>query len=222
MRHSLAGKENYLPKHTSRCIRAAGIMALVLVLCGCGGMRGRTQVLWKYTLDYPSPAAQTVKPVSASLRVHLFTVVQSYNSTAMVYQPEPFKLQQYQRSSWRVNPGAMVTDYLLRDLRKQNLFSGVFSYRELNKARFALEGEIEQFAEVDEPAGRKAVLSVYVTLLDNAQKEVTKMIVCRKNYLFAEPFTQKGPVGFAQAMSRAMEKFSRQLISDLSRAIPPQ
>jgi len=222
MRHSLAGKENYLPKLIGRCTSAAGIMSLVLVLCGCGGLRGRTQVQWKYTLEYTSPLVQGLAAAPHVLRVNLFTVVQSYNSTAMIYQPAPFKLQQYQRSSWRVNPGDMVTDYLLRDLRKQNLFSGVFSYRELNKARFALEGEIEQFAEVDEPAGRKAVLSVYVTLLDTAQKEVTKMVVCRKNYLFAEPFGEKGPAGFAQGMSRAMEKFSRQLISDLSRAIPVQ
>ena len=73
----------------------------------------------------------------------------------MVYQPAPFKLQQYQSSTWRVNPGDMVTDYLLRDLRNQKLFKAVFSYREPSTARFALEGEIEQFAEVDETGGQK-------------------------------------------------------------------
>jgi len=221
MRHSLAGKENYLPKLIGRCISAAGIMALALVLCGCGGLRGRTQVQWKYTLEYTSPLVQGLAAAPHVLQVKLFTVVQNYNSTAMVYQPAAFKLQQYQRSSWRVNPGDMVTDYLLRDLRKQHLFKAVFSYREPGTARFALEGEIEQFAEVDETEGRKAVLSVYVTLLDSSQKDASKMIVWQKNYCFAEPFAGKGPAALAQAMSRAMEKFSRQLISDLSRAIPP-
>jgi ABC-type uncharacterized transport system auxiliary subunit len=222
MQHSRVTAHVFFQGHLRRVIKPALIGALVLAVSGCGGIRGRTQVLWKYTLDYPPPAVQALKPVSDSLRVNLFTVVQSYNTTAMVYQPAPFKLQQYQRSAWRVNPGDMVTDYLLRDLRKQNLFKAVFSYRELNKARFSLEGEIEEFAEVDEPAGKKAVLSVYVTLLDNAQKEVPKMIVCHKNYRVDEPFAEKGPAGFAQGMSRAMEKFSQQLTSDLSRSIPPQ
>ena len=61
-----------------------------------------------------------------------------------------------------------------------------------------LEGEIEQFAEVDEKDGRKAVLSVYVTLLDSSQKDASKMIVCQKNYRVTEPYTGKGPAAFAE------------------------
>jgi ABC-type uncharacterized transport system auxiliary subunit len=191
----------------------------MLTVSGCGGLRGRTQILWKYTLEYPSPMVQGLTPVHAALQVKLFTVAQNYNSTAMVYQPAPFKLQQYQNSKWRVNPGDMVTDYLLRDLRNQKLFRAVFSYREAREARFGLEGEIEQFAEVDEQGGRKAVLSVYVTLIDSSQKDASKMIVCQKNYLVTEPFTGKGPAAFAQGMSRAMAKFSQQLIQDLHHGI---
>jgi ABC-type uncharacterized transport system auxiliary subunit len=209
----------FLQRHCCRCIKTAGIIALMLAFSGCGGLRGRTQVLWKYTLDYPSPAVQGLTPVPAALQVKLFTVVQNYNSTAMVYQPAPFKLQQYQNSKWRVNPGDLVTDYLLRDLRNQKLFRAVFSYREAREARFGLEGEIEQFAEVDEKEGRKAVLSVYVTLLDSSQKDASKMIVCQKNYRVTEPFTGKGPAAFVEGMSRAMAKFSQQLIQDLHHGI---
>lgn len=212
-------KNNFLQRHCCRCIKAAGIIALMLAVSGCGGLRGRTQVLWKYTLDYTSPAVQGLTPVPAALQVKLFTVVQNYNSTAMVYQPAPFKLQQYQNSKWRVNPGDMVTDYLVRDLRNQKLFRAVFSYRESSEARFALEGEIEQFAEVDEKDGRKAVLSVYVTLLDSSQKDASKMIVWQKNYRVTEQYEGKGPAAFARGMSRAMEKFSQQLIQDLHHGI---
>jgi ABC-type uncharacterized transport system auxiliary subunit len=209
----------FLQRHCCRCVKTALIMVLMLAVSGCGALRGRTQVLWKYTLDYPSPAVQGLTPVNAALQVKLFTVVQNYNSTAMVYQPAPFKLQQYQNSKWRVNPGDMVTDYLLRDLRSQKLFKAVFSYRESSEARFALEGEIEQFAEVDEKDGRKAMLSVYVTLLDSSQQDASKMVVCQKNYWVAEPYAGKGPAAFAQGMSRAMEKFSRELAQDLQRGI---
>lgn len=210
---------NFIQRYCCRCIKTACIILLMLTVSGCGGLRGRTQILWKYTLEYPSPMVQGLTPVHAALQVKLFTVAQNYNSTAMVYQPAPFKLQQYQNSKWRVNPGDMVTDYLLRDLRNQKLFRAVFSYREAREARFGLEGEIEQFAEVDEQGGRKAVLSVYVTLIDSSQKDASKMIVCQKNYLVTEPFTGKGPAAFAQGMSRAMAKFSQQLIQDLHHGI---
>ena len=182
MQQRTDGEHDFLQRHCCRCIKTALVISLMMAVSGCGALRGRTQILWKYTLEYPSPVAQGLAPVNAALQVKLFTVVQNYNSTAMVYQPEPFKLQQYQNSKWRVSPGDMVTDYLLRDLRNQKLFRAVFSYRESSEARFALEGEIEQFAEVDEKDARKAVLSVYVTLLDSSQKDASKMIVCQKNY----------------------------------------
>jgi ABC-type uncharacterized transport system auxiliary subunit len=222
MQQRMDRENNFMQRHCCRCIKTACIMALMLAVSGCGALRGRTQILWKYTLEYPSPVVQGLTPVNEALQVKLFTVAQSYNSTAMVYQPAPFKLQQYQNSKWRVNPGDMVTDYLLRDLRNQKLFKAVFSYRESNRARFALEGEIEQFAEVDEKDGRKAVLSVYVTLLDSSQKDASKMVVCQKNYRMTEPYAGKGPAAFAQGMSRAMEKLSRELAQDLSRRISPR
>ena len=222
MQQRMDTENKFLQRHRCRCIKTALIMALMLTVSGCGGLRGRTQILWKYTLEYPSPAVQGLTPVNAALQVKLFTVVQNYNSTAMVNQPAPFKLQQYQNSKWRVNPGDMVTDYLLRDLRNQKLFKAVFSYREPREARFGLEGEIEQFAEVDEQGGRKAVLSVYVTLLDSSQNDASKMVVCQKNYRVTEPYEEKGPAAFARGMSRAMEKFSQQLIQDLHHGISPR
>lgn len=57
----------------------------------------------------------------------LFSVAQSFNSTAMVYKPQQNRLDSYPYSRWRVNPGDMVSDFLLRDIRKSLLFKGVFS-----------------------------------------------------------------------------------------------
>jgi ABC-type uncharacterized transport system auxiliary subunit len=219
MRQHIGITDNFLQKHFCRWIKPALILVLMLVFAGCMGIRGRTQILWLYTIEYPAPVIQGLAPVNSTLQVKLFTVVQSYNSTAMVYQPAPFKLQQYQNSKWRVNPGDMVSDYLLRDLRNQNLFKAVFSYREPADARFALEGEVEQFGEVDEKDSRKAVLSVYITLLDTSQKDITKMIVCQKNYRIDEQFNGKGSAAFVQGMSRAMEKLSKELMQDMGRAL---
>ncbi|MCG6535648.1 MAG: ABC-type transport auxiliary lipoprotein family protein [Syntrophales bacterium LBB04] len=219
MRQHIGIDNNFSHKHFCRCIKTAFLLLLMLVLAGCMGIRGRTQILWLYTIEYPAPVIQGIAPVNGTLQVKLFTVVQNYNSTAMVYQPAPYKLQQYQNSKWRINPGDMVTDYLLRDLRNQNLFKAVFSYREPADARFALEGEVEQFGEVDEKDSRKAVLSVYITLLDTSQKDITKMIVSQKNYRIDEPLDGKRSAAFVKGMSRAMEKLSKELIQDMGRAL---
>ncbi len=217
MQYTIGIKNEILLKRFYCCSKPLLIMVLMLLFGGCMGLRGRTQILWKYTFEYPSPVVKGLTPLDDALQVALFTVVQNYNSTAMVYQPDPFKLQQYQNSKWRVNPADMVTDYLLRDLRNQNLFKAVYSYREPHDVRFTLEGEVEQFVEIDEPGSRKAVLSVYVTLLDSSQTGITKMIVFQKNYRVAEPLEGKGPPAFVKGMSRAMEKLSRELIQDLGR-----
>ncbi len=211
-------KDNFVQRRFSYSVKPLLMMVVILLLGGCMGLRGRTQILWKYTFEYPPTVVKGLARVDDTLQVALFTVVQNYNSTAMVYQPDAFKLQQYQYSKWRVNPADMVTDYLLRDMRNQNLFKAVYSYREPHDVRFTLEGEVEQFVEIDEPASRKAVLSVYVTLLDSSQKSITKMIVFQKNYQVAEPLEGKGPPAFVKGMSRAMEKLSQELIQDLSRA----
>ena len=113
----------------------------------------------------------------------------------------------------------MVTDYLMRDLRKAGLFRGVFSYNGNEDVRYGLEGRVDEFLELEEKDGRKAVFGLNVTLLDLAKKETVERVVFQRDYRYIEPLATKTPEGLAQGMSQAMEKFSRQLMKDLSRAM---
>jgi ABC-type uncharacterized transport system auxiliary subunit len=169
----------------------------------------------RFLLEYPSPVFGSRPTLDESIRVELFAAAQSINSPAMVYLPRPFETSSYVHNRWQVDPGHMVTDYLLRDLRSSRLFKGVFGYQQAGIGRFKVEGAVHQFAEVDDPDGWKAVLEVSVTLLDLNEAEVTRRVILQKNYRRSEYMPEQNPAGLARGMSRAMEVVSANIMNDL-------
>jgi ABC-type uncharacterized transport system auxiliary subunit len=206
--------------HTQMQRSAPRVWAAVMVLCfivmsGCGKPPITTN---RYLLEYPSPVFGAKPALDESIRVELFAAAQSIRNRDMVYFPKPFEASSYVYNKWEVDPSHMVTDFLLRDLRKSNLFKGVFGYQQSGIGRFRVEGAVQQFAEVDEPDGWKAVLAVSVTLLDLNEPEITKRVIFQKNYRQAELMPEQNAVGLAQGMSRSMEVVSAQIIKDLYKA----
>lgn len=191
------------------------LLAVILWLAGCGKPPTLVQ---KYILEYPPPVPRASLPLEEGIKVEQFSVAQAFNSTAMIYRPHPYKSEAYSYHRWRVSPGYLVTDYLLRDLRKSGLFKAVLPYDSSDKGRFLLEGGVEEIQEIDEPDGWKAALALNITLLDLNEKEITKRVVFQKNYRVEEPLAEKTPNGLAQGMSRAMERLSGEIITDIYRA----
>ncbi len=195
-------------------LRMAGfalVVAALLMLCGCGKP---PMLVHQYILEYPAPVIGRKAKIPEVIKVEQFSVAQAFNTNAMVYQPQPFKSDTYNYSRWRANPGYLVTDYLVRDFRDARLFDAVFGPAATGRYRFQLEGGVEEFQEVDEPDGWKAVLAVTATLLDVTQEEVPKRVVFQKNYRALAPMPEKTPQGLAQAMSRAMAEVSARIITD--------
>jgi ABC-type uncharacterized transport system auxiliary subunit len=189
------------------------LLAALLVAClsGCGKP---PMLVNQYLLEYPAPVTGGKARIPASVKVELFSVAQAFNTNAMVYQPQPFQSQFYNYSRWRANPGYLVTDYLIRDLRESGLFKAVFGPDSSGKCRFKLEGGVAEFQELDAADGWKASLALTVTLLDTTQEELPQRVVFQKNYRVLEPLPEKTPQGLAQGMSRAMEQISARIIND--------
>ena len=184
---------------------------LVAFLSGCGKP---PMLVNQYILEYPAPVTGRKAKLPAAVKVELFSVAQTFNTYAMVYQPQPFQSQSYNYSRWRANPGYLVTDYLIRDLRESGLFKAVFGPDSSGKHRFKLEGGVAEFQELDAADGWKASLALTVTLLDTTQEELPQRVVFQKNYRVLEPLPEKTPQGLAQGMSRAMEQVSARIIND--------
>jgi cholesterol transport system auxiliary component len=172
-----------------------------------------------YVLEYPSLQMEGIQRFNELLKVERFSVSPTFNSTAMVYRENPFGRDAYHYERWRVNPGDMVTDLIVRDLRNSGLFRAIFSYYDGEETRFLLEGQVEEFLELEEKDSWKATLSVHITFLDLTKIERAEKVVFQRSYRFAELFAEKTPEGLAGGMSKAMERFSRQLIRDLEQAM---
>jgi cholesterol transport system auxiliary component len=200
-----------------------GFLALALLPAGCGKP---PVTVYKHLLEYPSPELSRLPQAPEGLKVELFSVAQAFNSPAMIYRPNSFQSEAYRYHRWRVNPGQMVTDFLLRDLRQSRAFAAVFGYDRPVKTRFLLEGAVEEFQEVNAGENWSAALAVNITLLDTTQEEITQRVLFQKNYRSEEPIIDRTPLGLAAAMSRALEKLSGNIITDINRAawkrIPPQ
>jgi ABC-type uncharacterized transport system auxiliary subunit len=199
-----------LPRLTTVCL-----LIILLLWCGCGKS---PMLVQKYLLEYPAPVVQKAAPLGDSLKVEHFAVAQAFNTTAMVYRTSPYKAENYNYSRWRVNPGYLVADYLTRDLRDSRLFKAVLSGDSPSKARFSLEGGVQEIQELDQGEVWQASLALSITLLDTSENEVTKRVLFQKNYQATETMTEKTPAGLAQAISRALAQLSPQIITEVYQA----
>lgn len=188
---------------------------LALIFAGCGRAPA---LMHQYVFDYASPAPAASAKIDAALTVKRFAVAQAFNSTAMVYQPSPLKTATYHYNRWRVNPGYLVSDYLARDLRQAGLFKAVFAQSDAAPTRFVVEGGVEEIQELDDADGWKAALDLTVALLDTSRDEVPQRLMFQKAYRATEAMTTKDPQGLAEAMSRAMQRLSREIITDVYQA----
>ncbi len=190
------------------------LLLLASLLAGCGK---EPLLVHQYILEYPAPAV-TGPPLAEAIKVERFQIAQPFDTTAMVYRADPYRSDTYKYNRWRVTPGYLVTDYLLRDLRAARLFKAVFSPDSSDDARYLLQGGVEEFQEIDEADGWKASLALSVTLLDLNYEEVPQRVVFQKSYRLKEPMPAKTPEGLAQGMSLALEQLSGQIIREVYRA----
>jgi ABC-type uncharacterized transport system auxiliary subunit len=184
----------------------------------CGSAKSAYAVR-QYLLDYSPPVPAGLARAGEAIRVEMFSTAQAYGSTAMFYRPSAFEISSYSRERWRVTPGEMVTDFLLRDLRHSGSFKAVLSYDDPGEGRFTLTGAVVEFLEVDGAGGPIARFSADVTLLDVTQREITKRVVFQKTYTIQEAMKEKTARSLAESMSLAVKKFSAELMTDIHRGI---
>lgn len=197
--------------------RIGFLLVAILFVTGCGGKS--TYVVQQYLLDYSPPAPAGLAKANEVIRVEPFSTAQAFAGTAMFYRPSSFELSSYSRERWRVIPGDMVTDFLLRDLRNAGMFTAVLAYEDPGEGRYVVTGTVAEFLEVDGSGGPRARLSVDATLLDTTEREITKRVVFQKTYTVEEAMKDKSARSLAESMSGAMKKFSGGLMADIHRGI---
>ena len=200
-----------------------GIVGVFLVfiplVSGCGFGKNKPVIMKQYLLEYPSPVVDGMKQGNELITVKHFFADKAFSTKEMVYRQDPFSYQSDPYNQWMVNPGQMVSGYLIRDLARAGLFRAVFSSDNIEPTRYVLQGRVDEFLELNQDGVSKAALSLSVILLDSTQKTVPASVVFQRTYQMLEPLRERTPSGFAQAMSKAMENFSKHLLTDLSKVI---
>lgn len=169
----------------------------------------------QYVLDYPPPVLENINKIEASIKFTRFSVAHIYNNTYMNYKINPYKIRAYSYSKWRVNPGDLVSDYIIRDLRNANMFIAVMSYHEPENPRFIVEGGVEEFVELIEKDKSYAYIALSLVLVDNKEREITGKVVFQKKYYAKEPMQDHSPEAFARSISIALSRLSGQFMNDL-------
>ncbi len=196
------------------------ILALLALLLMAGACSRPPILVQRYVLEYPAPAVPRQAPLPEAVKVHQFAAAEAINTTAMLYRPDAYQRQAYVYHQWRITPGPLVTDSLVRDLRQAGLFQAVFTEDSPDRARFRVEGGVTEMQEENYPAGWQAVLGLSITLLDThyPPREVSRRVMFQKSYRAVEPMPDQTPQGLAAAISRAMSRLSREIITDIHRA----
>jgi ABC-type uncharacterized transport system auxiliary subunit len=171
-----------------------------------------------YTLEYAF-SAPTDTRLDEVVRIDRFFATQSYNTSAMFYRPEPYKMVAYNYHRWRMSPADMVAERLLRDFGSSGLFRAVFSYKEKEDSRFVVDGGVEEFLQSREDGDWCVILSVQVNLLDRDRSNTRERLLFQKRYRSVEPVVKESPAEFARGMSRAMSKVSEEILKDVYIAV---
>ena len=195
------------------------LLSVVLLVSGCGLGKNKPYVVKQYLLEYPPPAVEGLKPSNEPITVKHFFVGKAFSTTEMIYRQDPYHYQSDPYNQWMVNPGLMVSGYLTRDLTRSGLFRAVFTSESVEPTRYVLQGRVDEFLESNQDGISKAVLGLSVILLDGTRGAIPGSVVFQRGYRILEPLSEKTSVAFAQAMSKAMEQFSRLLLTDLSNGI---
>ena len=210
----------FFKNDSGRSLKQSALIFLLMILTsGCSFGSKTTYSVNQYTLEYPSPVVKETAQIKEPIKVERFSVANAFDTSAIVYRDGPNLRNVDPYNRWRTKPGDMVTDFLIRDLRYSGLFQAVFSYNQTEETRYLLEGQVNEFLESKEKDGLKAVLSLNITFFDLSKKETTEKVVFQRDYRYTEPLEKETYGGLAQAMGKATENFSRQMMMDLHQAI---
>ncbi|MFA5181599.1 MAG: ABC-type transport auxiliary lipoprotein family protein [Syntrophales bacterium] len=200
-------------------IRQVFLLLLFIALTGCLGGSRPANVVQYYQLEYAAPGFADLAPCPQSIRLERLTTNRAFDSRAMVYRSEPFVFADYPSGRWWVTPADMITDSLIRDFRGAGLFRSVFTFRDSEDTRFILEGNVDEFMEISVKGESLASLMIRVVCVDTAKQEAAGGTVLQKTYSVREPLRDRTPDALARAMSAAMEKLSKQIITDVYQAL---
>lgn len=190
-------------------------LLMMIALSACMGTSKPPHPVYYYTLEYATPAVQTLQQLPFTLRVERFSVSPPYNSQRIIYAHDGLQRNAYAYHQWIASPGDMLPYFLARDLRHSNAFRAVLTPDASLPATHSLFGWVEEFVEKDASDYWQAVATINITLISNLDKDPSRRILLQKRYNAAARCKSRTPEALAEAMSSAVAQISQAVMEDV-------
>ena len=186
------------PHNFLRSTSMLALLALALILTGCGSARP----IKYYQLSYPSSAPPpSPDAINTTLLVRPFEASHLYLNDQIVYGFDSPEMGTYQYQRWAEPPVEMLQDALVRGLRATGRFLAVYTIRSDTTGQYVLAGHLYDFKEVDGSA-IVARLSYEVRLRDRK----SGLTVWNHMYNHDEPAAEKSVSAIAVAMDKNVQR----------------
>jgi len=190
-------------------------LCLCIMTMGCMNLKQPAYELSYYTLEYLPLEGSALPPLPVVLQVAPFGVAPAYDTHRIVYRDAPFERNTYVYHRWRTHPGNLVSHRLRQDLMNSGLFTAVLTTDNNLPCDYTLTGTVDEFFEWKEARSSRAVLSISVTLVGTDSDRMEDSIRFHNAYRIKESFARKDPPALVEAMSRAMARLSKKILTDL-------
>jgi ABC-type uncharacterized transport system auxiliary subunit len=196
-----------------KLLTTTSILALLMVLAGCGGAVRYPKY---YTLNVPTPPDPPApEGVHTTLAVRQFRAPAYLRQGAVVYKTSPEQIGFYNYHRWAVDPREFVTNAVAEHLRASGNFSQVKLYDGRPDINYVLSGRLEKLDEVDYDGGVKVevALSAQMTSLASGATVWTNAV------------SEVGEVGkrdvpaVVSEMNRTMERAIEELLTPLPASV---
>lgn len=195
-------------------MRRLAPLVVALAASACSAF-GHAPAVRTFRLSYPPPAPAYQAPAGV-VRVGPFSSAQVYDRVDFIYREGPYGVGIDSYNRWIAAPSGMLADLIARDLAAARVASAVLQGASALPADHELGLRIEELDERDD-GGCSAHLRVR-TLLVRVGARGPRTPLFEETFASEQPCVAGEPASFAEAMSRAAEDVSGQLIARIASA----
>lgn len=200
----------------NKYLKISLFLIIQFVLIGaCLSLKQASPKIEYYTLDYAPTRMIGFSELPLAVKVGRFTAAPLYNTNRIIYQDQVFKRDAYIYHRWRVQPKDMLTHLLTRDFRSSGLFKAVLSCDNHLSSSYILDGNVDEFLEIDTEKKWEAILTISVMLIQEDNPDNGINLLFQKIYQNKTTCSHKNPTALAEAMSLNMSVISREMIKDI-------
>lgn len=199
---------------TRRAMGLLVVVAVMMVLAGCGGAVKYPKYYTLHVPPAPDPPAQ--KDIQAKLAIRQFRSPAYLRQGAIVYKTSPEQIGFYEYHRWAVDPREFLTNAVTDRLRASGNFTQVSVYDGHSDMDYILSGRLEKLEEIDYQGGVKVEVAISAQILSVTTGET----VWTNAVSEVGTVDERNVPAIVSEMNRTMERAIEKLLTPAPAALP--